>query len=162
MVVSNTSPLVYLAELGDFEVLRDLFGKIVIPRTVFREIAVGGAGLPVAHSVQGAMASWLSVKDVANTTETERFLQAGLHPGESEAIVLAAELASEALLMDDSDGVKFAAAAGANVIRTPGIYRLAKERGFVRAVRPKLDNLRRAGFWLRDEHYRMILESAGE
>jgi predicted nucleic acid-binding protein len=39
---------------------------------------------------------------------------------------------------------------------------LAKERGFVRAVRPKLDNLRRAGFWLRDEHYRMILESAGE
>ena len=99
----------YLAALGDFEVLRDLFGKIVIPRTVFREIAVGGAGLPVAHSVQGAMASWLSVKDVANTTETERFLQAGLHPGESEAIVLAAELASEALLMDDSDGVKFAA-----------------------------------------------------
>ena len=60
--------------------------------------------------------------------------------------------------MDDSDGVKFAAAAGANVIRTPGIYRLAKERGFVRAVRPKLDNLRKAGFWLRDEHYRMILE----
>jgi predicted nucleic acid-binding protein len=83
-------------------------------------------------------------------------------PGESEAIVLAAELASEALLMDDSDGVKFAAAAGANVIRTPGIYRLAKERGFVRAVRPKLDNLRKAAFWLRDEHYRMILENAGE
>jgi predicted nucleic acid-binding protein len=53
----------YLAALGDFEVLRDLFGKIVIPRAVFREIAVGGAGLPVAHSVQGAMASWLSVKD---------------------------------------------------------------------------------------------------
>ena len=42
------------------------------------------------------MASWLSVKEVANTTETERFLQAGLHPCESEAIVLAAELASEA------------------------------------------------------------------
>ena len=102
------------------------------------------------------------MKEVANTTETERFLQAGLHPCESEAIVLAAELASEALLMDDSDGVKFAAAAGANVIRTPGIYRLAKERGFVRAVRPKLDKLRRPGFWLRDEHYRMILESAGE
>lgn len=76
--------------------LRALFGKIVIPRAVFREIAVGGAGLPVAHSVQGAMASWLSVKEVANTTETERFLQAGLHPCESEAIVLAAELASEA------------------------------------------------------------------
>ena len=92
MVVSNTSPLVYLAALGDFELLRDLFSKIVIPRAVFREIAAGGADLPIARSVQGAMASWLSVKDVATAAETERFLKAGLHPGESEAIVLAVEL----------------------------------------------------------------------
>jgi predicted nucleic acid-binding protein len=162
LVVSNTSPLVYLAALGDFELLRDLFSKIVIPRAVFREIAAGGADLPIARSVQGAMASWLSVKDVATAAETERFLKAGLHPGESEAIVLAVELGSEALLMDDGDGIKAAAAVGANVIRTPGIYRLAKQRGFVKAVRPKLDDLRKAGFWLRDEHYRMVLESLGE
>ena len=108
------------------------------------------------------MASWLSVKDIATGTEAERFLKAGLHPGESEAIVLAVELGSEALLMDDSHGIQTAAAVGANVIRTPGIYRLAKERGFVNAVRPKLDDLRKAGFWLRDEHYRMIVESVGE
>ena len=162
MVVSNTSPLVYLAALGDFELLRDLFGKIAIPQAVLREIAAGGAGLPVARSVQEAAASWLSVKDIATGTEAERFLKAGLHPGESEAIVLAVELGSEALLMDDSDGIKAAAAVGANVIRTPGIYRLAKQRGFVTAVRPKLDDLRKAGFWLRDEHYRMILETVGE
>jgi predicted nucleic acid-binding protein len=162
LVVSNTSPLVYLAALGDFELLRDLFGKIAIPQAVLREIAAGGAGLPVARSVQEAAASWLSVKDVATTTEAERLLKAGLHPGESEAIVLAVELGSEALLMDDGDGIKAAAAVGANVIRTPGIYRLAKQRGFVKAVRPKLDDLRKAGFWLRDEHYRMILESVGE
>jgi predicted nucleic acid-binding protein len=48
------------------------------------------------------------------------------------------------------------------VIRTPGIYRLAKERRFITAIRPELDDLRRAGFWLRDEHYGMILKSAGE
>src|ERR1017187_10177011 len=69
---------------------------------------------------------------------------------------------SEALLMDVGDGIKAAAAVGANVIRTPGIYRLAKERGFVKAVRPKLEDLRKAGFWLRDEHYRMVLENLGE
>ena len=87
---------------------------------------------------------------------------AGLHPGESDAIVLATELGSEALLMDDGDGIRFATAAGANVIRTPGIYRLAKQRRLIAAVRPKMDDLRKAGFWLRDEHYRMILESASE
>jgi predicted nucleic acid-binding protein len=39
---------------------------------------------------------------------------------------------------------------------------MAKQRRLLTAVRPKLDELRRAGFWLRDEHYRRILESAGE
>jgi predicted nucleic acid-binding protein len=108
------------------------------------------------------MASWLSVQGIANTSEADRLCKDGLHPGESEAIALAQELCSEALLMDDADGIRFALEAKANVIRTPGIYRLAKQRGFVSAVRPKIDELRRAGFWLRDEHYRMILESVGE
>ena len=60
--------------------------------------------------------------------------------------MLATELGSEALLMDDGDGIRFAVAAGANVIRTPGIYRLAKQRQFIAAIRPKLDDLRRPDF----------------
>jgi predicted nucleic acid-binding protein len=153
---------VYLAALGDFELLRHLFGSIAIPQAVFEEVVVGGAGLPVAHCVQEAMACWLFVHAIANTVEADRMREAGLHRGESDAIVLAAELGSEALLMDDGDRIRCAAAAGANVIRTPGIYRLAKQRQFIAAIRPKLDDLRKAGFWLRDEHYRMVLESAGE
>jgi predicted nucleic acid-binding protein len=137
---------VYLAALGDFELLRHLFGKIAIPQAVFEEVVVGGAGFPVAHCVQGAMASWLSVQAIANTAEADRIRVTGLHRGESDAIVLATELGSEALLMDDGDGIRFAVAAGANVIRTPGIYRLAKQRQFIAAIRPKLDDLRRPDF----------------
>lgn len=162
MVVSNTSPLVYLAALGDFELLHVLFGEVAIPQAVFGEVAAGGTHIPVAHAVEAATASWLSVRQIGKTPEADRLRLAGLHPGESDAIVLATELGSEALLMDDGDGIRFATAAGANVIRTPGIYRLAKQRRLIAAVRPKLDDLRKAGFWLRDEHYRMILESASE
>ena len=108
------------------------------------------------------MTSWLSVMDVADMPEADRLRQAGLHSGESEAIVLATELNARALLMDDSDGIRAATAAGANVIRTPGIYRMAKDRHLIPAVGPKLDGLKKAGFWLRDEHYRMILRSVGE
>jgi predicted nucleic acid-binding protein len=64
--------------------------------------------------------------------------------------------------MDDSDAIQWAVRLGLNVIRTPGIYRLSKERGFLTAVGPKLDSLRRAGFYLREEHYCTILKSAGE
>ena len=104
---------------------------------MFHEIAIGGAGLPVA----------VAVKEVGSA---------------SQAIVLATEVHSRALLMDDRDGIQVAAASGVNVIRTPGIYRLAKERRLIPAIRPKLDQLRQAGFWLRDEHYRAILASIGE
>jgi predicted nucleic acid-binding protein len=162
LVVSNTSPLVYLAALDDFDLLRTLFGEIAIPQAVCDEIAAGGPHLPVAHSLRAALDSWLSVRQIANVPEAHRLALAGLHPGESEAIVLAAELNSEALLMDDADGIRFATAAGANVIRTPGIYRMAKQRRCIAAVRPKLDALRTAGFWLREDHYRLILESASE
>lgn len=85
---------------------------------MFEEVAAGGARFPVAHSVQGAMATWLSVQAIRNTSEADRLRLAGLHPGESEAIVLATEFGSEALPMDDSDGIRFAVAVGANVIRT--------------------------------------------
>jgi hypothetical protein len=83
LVVSNTSPLVYLAALGDFEFLRELFGQIAIPQAVHREIAVGGTNLPVARAVE----TWLSVADVTNMPEVERLRQTGLHSGEIEAIV---------------------------------------------------------------------------
>ena len=74
--------------------------------------------------------------DVTGVCEANRLLQTGLHPGESEAIVLAAEMNSPALLMDDSDGIRAAAARGTNVIRTPGIYRMAKDRRLIPAVGP--------------------------
>jgi hypothetical protein len=153
---------VYLAALGDFDLLHNLFDQIAIPQAVFEEVVIGGAGLPAAHFVKAAVGSWLSLRPITNASEAVRLHQAGLHLGESEALVLAKELEAEALLMDDRDGIRFAIESKANVIRTLGIYRLAKERGLLSAIRPKIDDLRRAGFWLRDEHYRMILESIGE
>jgi predicted nucleic acid-binding protein len=50
----------------------------------------------------------------------------------------------------------------ATELGTPGIYGLAKQRQIIAAVHPKLDQLWKGGFWLRDEPYRLILESVGE
>lgn len=50
MVVSNSSPLVYLAALEDFDLLPRLFGQIAVPKAVFEEVVIGGAGLPVADA----------------------------------------------------------------------------------------------------------------
>jgi hypothetical protein len=162
MVVSNTSPLVYFAALGDFQLLQILFEEITIPRAVFQEVVVAGASFPAAQLVQDALGTWISIEEVTNRLEADQLREGGLDSGESEVIVLAQELRADALLMDDSDGVRSAVAGGANVIRTPGIYRLAKEKRLIPEVGPKLDELRAAGYWLREEHYRMILRGVGE
>jgi uncharacterized protein len=162
LVVSNSSPLIYLAALDDFDLLRALFGELAIPPAVFREVAVDGAQFPVAREVIAAQGRWIHRPRLADDSRAAEFRSAGLHSGESEALALALELHSEALLMDDGDGVKIARDLGINVIRTTGIYRLAKQRGLIEGLAPKLDELRGAGFWLRDDHYRMILNSVGE
>jgi predicted nucleic acid-binding protein len=162
LVVSNSSPLVYLAELGDFELLPTLFQQIAIPRAVLHEVVTAGSRYPVAREVIAAQEKWMHVHTVQDVLQVGALVASGLDAGESEALVLARELSAEALLLDDSDAVRIAANLSVNVLRTPGIYRLAKERGLVSAIRPKLDDLRRAGFWLRDDHYRIILKSAGE
>jgi len=41
MIVSNTSPLIYLAKIGKLELLKVLFKEIVIPKQVYDEIMEG-------------------------------------------------------------------------------------------------------------------------
>jgi predicted nucleic acid-binding protein len=162
LIVSNSSPLVYLAALDDFDLLRVLFGEVAIPPAVFHEVVVDGARFPVARQVVAAQGNWIQLRSMRDESQTPGFRQAGLHAGESEALALALELQSEGLLLDDNDAVAMARKLGVNVIRTTGIYRLAKQRGLIERLAPKLDHLRNVGFWLRDDHYRLILESVGE
>jgi len=65
VVVSNSSPLIYLAALGDFELLRRLFGEIHIPPAVWAEIVEQGEGFPVqSAALHAAAQQWLRVTPV--------------------------------------------------------------------------------------------------
>jgi predicted nucleic acid-binding protein len=139
-----------------------LFDEIAIPRAVFEEVVIGGAQFSVARDVVAAQGKWIHVHDLEDESKTEEHRKAGLDAGESEALALALALQPEGLLLDDSDAVQRAVRLGLNVIRTAGVYRLAKQKGLIAAVAPKLDALRKAGFWLRDDHYRAVLKSVGE
>jgi len=46
IVVSDTSPIINLAAVGQIQLLQKLFQKIVIPQAVYKEIAIVGSGLP--------------------------------------------------------------------------------------------------------------------
>ena len=42
MIISNSSPLIYLSKLNKLELLRKLFSKIIIPKQVYEEVVVKG------------------------------------------------------------------------------------------------------------------------
>src|ERR1041385_4773623 len=101
LVVSNTSPLSNLAIIGRLDLVREQFGKIVVPPAVEAELKRNP--IPAARTrLDGAFASeWLRVQRL--TLPVPGAVQRDLHRGEAEAIALALELKAERVLLDEAD-----------------------------------------------------------
>jgi predicted nucleic acid-binding protein len=64
--VSNSSPLIHLAFLGDLDLLPQLFGHIFIPEAVHNEVVIAGKGKSGAEAVAAARGHWLIVERVTD------------------------------------------------------------------------------------------------
>ena len=65
MIVADSSPLIYLAALSDFELLPSLFGRVHIPPAVLREVVDQGEGFAVRPAVLSALGQWMDVVPLA-------------------------------------------------------------------------------------------------
>jgi predicted nucleic acid-binding protein len=54
LVISDASSLISLAAVGQLEILRHLYGRIVIPNEVHAEVVLRGSGKPGAIEVRTA------------------------------------------------------------------------------------------------------------
>lgn len=57
IVVADATPLIYLAAIGKFDLLRDLYGRISIPDAIYDEVVTQGAGR--WGSAETAAAGWI-------------------------------------------------------------------------------------------------------
>ncbi len=94
-VVSNASPIIHLARIGQLELLRQLYGEIFVPEAVWEEVVVKGEGKIGAEEIQRA--KWIKRKRVSNHPLVKA-LRRELDAGEAEAIALAIEVGAESLL----------------------------------------------------------------
>lgn len=160
IIVSNTSPIINLAAIGQLELLQELYGTIAIPQAVYYEIAVKGYNQAGATEIQSY--HWFERHQVQNVALVKRLIQQ-LDAGESEAITLAIEMQADLLLLDERRGRTIAKQFGLAVTGLLGILLIAKQRGYLKAVRPILHELMTvAGFWIDEELYKRVLESAKE
>lgn len=159
ILVLDASPLIALARIGSLALLRRLADQIIIPEAVYRESVTQAQGRP--GSVEIAQAIWIVRQTVENQTTVTR-LRSRVGWGEAEAIVLAQQLHADAVVLDDATARHVAEQEGCVVVGLLGLLVDGKRRGFIPAVKPLLDAMRHAHFFIAERLYEAILQQAEE
>lgn len=158
-VISNTSPLQYLHQLGLLDLLPGLVGNITVPPGVVEELEAGhalGLDLPDISALD-----WVSIR--APRQSESQLPLADLGRGETEVLQLGLESAEEiVLILDDAQARKAAEAVGLKFTGTLGILLDAKRAGLLQMVKPQLDRLDALGFRLASYTRDAVLRLAGE
>lgn len=152
IVVSDTSCVSNLLSVGQASLLTELFGAVLIPPAVERELRRFHTSLP----------DFLKTAAPTDQARLVRLLQE-LDPGEAEAICLAHELKADRLLIYESVGRAVALREGLAIIGVVGILVAAKRRGLLVAIGPVLQRLEtEAGFRLSQSLKLDALRAVGE
>jgi predicted nucleic acid-binding protein len=125
MVVSDAAPLRYLILIDQIHLLGLIFGRVVLPKAVARE-------LQHEHTPEKVKAwivnppEWLEERTVS---EPDRTIDLGA--GEQEAITLVQQSKSALLLVDDGPARKLAGERGIAIVGTLGILEEAARRDLI-------------------------------
>ena len=107
-------------------------------------------------------AKWVEVRHF----QDEEFFLALRHlvdPGEAEAIVIALEIEADLLLIDERIGRRLAKDYDLPILGLLGVLRIAKQKGYIDAVKPLMDKLiKDAGFRISQDLYHEVLEAERE
>jgi len=154
IIVANSTPLVHLSAINRLELLQQIAGELSIPEEVYQEVVSSGAGKPGAEEVKRS--AWIKVEKVKDRLALKA-LQSRLGLGESACIVLAKELTSDILIMDDRLARLEAEALGLPVMGTIGLLLAIAQKGGL-DFSQTLDELLNSGFRLSAKDYQQILE----
>lgn len=145
IVVSDSGPLIALSKLGMLSILRGLFGKIIIPEEVRKEVVDKGKGKPGSDIVEKA--EWVKVKVIEDLSVD--ILSIEIERGEAEAIILAKKLNADLLLLDEKIPREIAKSLGLRVVGSIGLIHEALKRGIAQGDIEKIAlEMKRRGVWI--------------
>jgi predicted nucleic acid-binding protein len=127
-VVANATPLIALSLIGELDLLPRIFDEILVPKAVYEEIVVEGAGRPGSEAVSAA--PWLQVQASKTTSSLEPLLL-GLDSGELQTLLLAQEVQADWVLIDERLGRRVARAMGLEIKGTVGVLLAAFLAGLI-------------------------------
>jgi predicted nucleic acid-binding protein len=153
IVVADTSPLRYLVLIEEAQVLPRLYGLVLAPPAVVKELAQPRTPEVIRRWI-AEPPGWLQVRAPLGPLPA---FPATLGAGEQEAIALAEEVHADALLLDDWAGRKEAARRCLSVVGTLRVLSSAAEKGMV-DLPAAIARLRTTNFRASEELIRSVLE----
>ena len=147
-LVTNTTPLIALtAATGSLDILRFVYGRVVVPREVAEEIGAGGSdafGVQVFHN-----ATWLEIAEAPVILPA--YLQNSLDRGEASVIQTAILLGLQRVCIDETIGRRIARLSNLNVTGSIGVLLKAKTMGYPVSIPESIKRMRERGIWLSQE-----------
>jgi hypothetical protein len=163
MVIADSSTLIHLAAIDRLDLLRDFYGRVVVPEAVWRESVLQGAGRPGVERIEDARREgWIEVTEIQERPLWLSLTQR-LDEGEAAVLTLAIERQASLVLLDESEARWMAGLFGLPKTGVIGILMRARKEEKIPSLRAELDNLRnRSGFWIEQKLYYKALSAVGE
>jgi predicted nucleic acid-binding protein len=136
-IISNTSCLIVLDNIGMLDVLKELYGKVFITEEVSKEF---GKTVP----------NWIEVRKVSDNKYL-KLMKNFVDLGEASTIALAVETDDIIIILDDLKARKLAQKLNLKITGTIGVLIKARKKNIITSTQEVLNRLRNEGFRISDE-----------
>lgn len=130
IVIADTSCFILLEKIGELDLLRSLFSKIITTNTIAAEF---GSPLPI----------WIEIRTPKNIAFQNSL---DIDAGEASAITLALESEHSLLILDDNKGRRMAQRLNLLFTGTLGIILKAKNTGIISSIKPIIEKIQETNF----------------
>ena len=158
-VIVNTTPLVALCHVGQLDILKKVYGEIMIPQAVYRELSEKKESK--CKKQVDASLDWIHVEKIENQMAKSMF-KTQLHDGEVEVMILAKEKNADIVIIDDANAKKHAKYLKLPVTGTLGVLIKAKRQGYISELKPIIQGMIDKYIYISEKLMRLCLEQVNE
>lgn len=145
IVISNSSPLIALSRISSLNLLKSIFGEVIIPDSVHQETVIeANIEIQRENLAKAIKEGFIKVMH----PKTSHIFARNLGKGERGVLNLAVEMNPNVLLIDDKKARKEAKQLGFSSFFTTDILREAKNRRLIDSYDRVIDRLAKLQIYL--------------